>query len=83
MANAGKHMGPGAQRKRSGTGALTELPEGILEENMVLSNRDKSRHSDERGLDSATVQTEQYHDHAGNQRKFESLDKPPQSRVEE
>ena len=44
MANAGKHMGPGAQRKRSGTGALTELPEGILEENMVLSNRDKSHH---------------------------------------
>jgi hypothetical protein len=83
MANAGKHMGPGAQGKRSGTGALTELPEGILEENMVLSNRDKSRHSDERGLDSATVQTEQYHDHAGNQRKFESLDKPPQPRVEE
>ncbi|HVI79543.1 MAG TPA: hypothetical protein VM715_15530 [Candidatus Acidoferrum sp.] len=37
MANAGKHMGPGAQGKRSGTGALTELPEGILEENMVLS----------------------------------------------
>ena len=30
-------MGPGAQGKRSGTGALTELPEGILEENMVLS----------------------------------------------
>src|SRR4051794_13653901 len=50
MANAGKHMGPGAQGKRSGTGALTELPEGILEENMVLSNRDKSRHSDERAL---------------------------------
>jgi hypothetical protein len=64
MANAGKHMGPGAQGKRSGIGALTELPEGILEKNMVLSNRDKSRHSDERGLDSATAQTEQYRDHA-------------------
>ena len=72
MANAGKHMEPGAQGKRSGTGALTELPEGILEENMVLSNRDKSRHSDQRGLDSATVQTEQYHDHVGNQRKFDA-----------
>jgi hypothetical protein len=48
-------MGPGAQGKRSGTGALTELPEGMLEENMVLSNRDKSRHTDQRGLDSATV----------------------------
>jgi len=38
----------------------------------VLSNRDKSRHSGERGLDSATVQTEQYHDYARNQRKFDS-----------
>lgn len=72
MANASKHMGPGAQGKHSGTGALTELPEGMLEENMVLSNRDKSRHSDQRGLDSATVQTEQYHDHAKNQRNFGS-----------
>lgn len=56
---------------------MTELPEGMLEENMVLSNRDKSRHSDERGLDSATVQTEQYHDHAGNHRNFESSDTGP------
>ena len=77
MANASKHMGPGAQGKRSGTGAMTELPEGLLEENMVLSNRDKSRHSDERGLDSATVQTEQYHDHARNHRNFESSDTEP------
>jgi len=77
VANASKHMGPGAQGKRSGTGAMTELPEGMLEENMVLSNRDKSRHSDERGLDSATVQTEQYHDHARNHRNFESSDTGP------
>jgi hypothetical protein len=76
-------MGPGAQGKRSGTGALTELPEGILEENMVLSDRDKSRHSDQRGLDSATVQTEQYHDRAGNQRKFDAQDEPPKSRIDE
>lgn len=45
---------------------MTDLPEGMLEENMVLSNRDKSRHSDQRGLDSKTVQTEQYQDHAAN-----------------
>ena len=77
MANAGKHMGPGAQGKRSGTGALTELPEGMLEENMVLSNRDKSRHSEERGLDSATVQTEQYHDHARNHRNFKTEEQTP------
>jgi hypothetical protein len=83
MANAGKHMGPGAQGKRAGNGALTELPEGILEENMVLSNRDKSRHNEQRGLDSATVQTEQYHDHVGNQRKFDASDKPPGTRADE
>lgn len=71
MANASKRsMGAGAQGKHSGTGAMTELPEGILPENMVLSNRDKSQHSDERGLDSKNVQTEQYHDHAGNRRNF-------------
>jgi hypothetical protein len=72
MANASKrHAGPGTQGKSSGTGALTELPEGVLEENMVLSNRDKSRHSDGRGLDGKMVQTEQYQDHAGNRRNFD------------
>jgi hypothetical protein len=49
---------------------MTELPEGVLPENMVLSNRDKSQHSDQRGLDSKNVQTEQYQDHAGNRRNF-------------
>ena len=77
MANASKHkVGPGAQGKKSGTGAMTELPEGILPENMVLSNRDKSQHSDQRGLDSKNVQTEQYQDHAGNRRNFEDQAAP-------
>jgi hypothetical protein len=74
MANASKnHLGAAAlvRGKGSGTGAMTELPEGILEENMVLSNRDKSLHSQERGLDSKAVQTEQYQDHAGNRRNFD------------
>ncbi len=72
MANASKtHMGPATQGKGSGTGAMTELPDGVLEENMVLSNRDKKQHSHERGLDSKTVQTEQYHDHAANRRNFD------------
>ncbi|GJD37400.1 hypothetical protein [Methylobacterium aerolatum] len=67
MANAKKHgAGPGAQGKGSGSGAMTELPEGVLPENMVLSNRDKAQHGDERGLDSKNIQTEQYQDHAGN-----------------
>ena len=67
MANASKtHMGPATQGKGSGTGAMTDLLDGVLEENMVLSNRDKSRHSGERGLDSKAVQTEQFQDHAAN-----------------
>ncbi|CAM2735798.1 MULTISPECIES: hypothetical protein [Methylobacterium] len=67
MAKADKHhMGPGGQGKSSGTGGMTELPDGVLGENEVLSNRDKSRHSDERGLDGKAVQTDQYQDHAAN-----------------
>lgn len=67
MAHASKHrMGPASQGKGSGTGAMTDLPEGVLEENAVLSNRDKSLHSDVRGLDGRAVQTEQYHDHSAN-----------------
>ena len=73
MANASKRQaGPGTQGKSSGTGAMTELPEGVLEENMVLSNRDKSRHSDGRGLDGKMVQTDQYQDHAGNRRNVDA-----------
>jgi hypothetical protein len=67
MANASKkHMGIGAQGKKAGVGANTVMPKDKVGENMILSNRDKSRHSDERGLDSKQVQTEQYHDHAAN-----------------
>lgn len=47
---------------------MTELPEGTLGENEVLSNRDKSQHDDERGLDSKAVQTDQYQDHSANRR---------------
>ncbi|CLP59526.1 Uncharacterised protein [Mycobacterium tuberculosis] len=45
---------------------MTDLDPDILPENVVLSNRDKAQHSDERGLDSKTIQTEQLHDHAAN-----------------
>ena len=76
MANASRHkVGPGAQGKGSGTGAMSELPDGVLPDNMVLSNRDKSLHSDERGLDSKNVQTEQYQDHVGNRQT--EADIPP------
>jgi len=80
MANASKKTaGTGSQGKGDGTGAMTELPEGVLAENMVLSNRDKSRHSDERGLDSRQVQTEQYRDHAANRRDFDENGEPRHS----
>jgi Protein of unknown function (DUF2934) len=71
MAQASKKkMGVGSQGKQDGSGAMTVLAEGVLPENMVLSNRDKSMHSGERGLDSRQVQTEQYHDHVGARRDF-------------
>jgi len=74
MANADrKHIGAGAQGKGDGSGAMTELDDSKVPENIILSNRDKSRHSQERGLDSKHIQTEQYHDHAAN-RRVENLD---------
>jgi hypothetical protein len=67
MAKASKkHFGPGAQGPHSGGGAMTDLPDDMLGENAVLSNRDKARHSKERGLDSKEVETEQRQDHAAN-----------------
>ena len=60
MANASKkHIGVGAQGKNSGTGAATDLAKDRIKENMVLSNRDKSQHTRDRGLDSKHIQTEQ------------------------
>ncbi len=67
MANASsRHFGAGAQGKSDGSGAMTDINKDMLPENMVLSNRDKSQHSRERGLDGKAVQTEQFHDHEAN-----------------
>lgn len=67
MAKASKkHMGSGTQGKSAGVGANTVMPKDMVQENMILSNRDKSRHSAERGLDSKRVQSDQHHDHAAN-----------------
>jgi len=67
MANASrKHFGAGAQGKHAGTGANAEIENAKIGENMVLSNRDKSQHSEERGLDGKEIQTEQLQDHADN-----------------
>lgn len=67
MANASrKQVGPGAQGKGDGSGALSELPRDLVGENDILSNRDKSRHNEHRGLDGKNVRNEQRHDHPGN-----------------
>ena len=67
MAHASrKHFGPGSQGKGDGTGAMTDLNPEDIPENIVLSNRDKAQHSDERGLDSKAVLTDQLVDHAAN-----------------
>ena len=69
MAHASrKHFGPGAQGKGDGTGAMTTIDTADIPDNMILSNRDKAQHSDQRGLDSKAVQTEQYRDPAANRR---------------
>ena len=66
MANAdGKHSCKGVKGKGDGTGAMTDIPDD-LPENAVLSNRDKAQHTEERGLDSKHVETEQRQDHADN-----------------
>jgi hypothetical protein len=67
MAKASKkQMGAGAQGKSDGTGATTEVAKEEIPENMVLSNRDKAQHSEERGLDSKQVQNEQMQDQPAN-----------------
>jgi hypothetical protein len=64
MANADKkHHGPGVQGKGDGTGGMTNVDATRIPANSVLSNSDKAQHSEERGLDSAAVQTQQYQDH--------------------
>lgn len=69
MAHASrKHFGPGSQGKGDGTGAMTTIDTAAIPDNMILSNRDKAQHTEERGLDSKAVQTEQYRDHAANRR---------------
>jgi hypothetical protein len=67
MSKGGKKtIGAGAQGKGAGSGANTEIPKEKIGDNMVLSNRDKSQHSDQRGQDSKGIQTEQFQDHAAN-----------------
>jgi hypothetical protein len=68
MANASRqHMSHDGQGKGAGTGALTDMPDDKVGENMILSNRDKAQHSEARGLDSKAVQEMQSQDTEANQ----------------
>lgn len=67
MANGDKkHFGKGSQGKGSGSGAMTELDDNTVGDNEVLSNRDKKRHTKERGQDGNAIKTEQRQDHSAN-----------------
>lgn len=65
---SGKNFGPGTKikGKGAGTGAMTDVQDELIGENMVLSNRDKAEHSRDRGQDSKWVETEQLQDHEAN-----------------
>jgi len=68
MAKASKkHIGAGALGKGDGSGGRSGNAE--IAENMVLSNRDKSQHSYERGQDGKWIQSEQRHDTELHQKK--------------
>lgn len=67
------HFRSGMHGKSDGTGAMADIPKDKIGDNMVLSNRDKKQHSDIRGMDGKSIQTEQYQDHAANR-----LDEKPE-----
>jgi len=67
MANADhKKFGGHVQGKGDGTGAMSEIEPEELEANTVLSNRDKSQDTRDRGQDGRNNLTEQVEDHIGN-----------------
>ncbi len=67
MANADhKKFGGHVQGKGDGTGAMSEIEPEELEANQVLSNRDKSQDTKDRGQDGRNNQTEQVEDHVAN-----------------
>lgn len=77
MANASsKKFGAGQQDqgKGDGTGGMSPNTLDELPRQEILSNRDTSRHSDQRGLDSRYVKTEQHHDHVANRQADDADD---------
>lgn len=70
MANASsKKFGAGQQDqgKGDGSGGMSPVEPDTPLPTEVLSNRDTSRHSDQRGLDSRHVKNEQGHEHVAAQ----------------
>jgi len=61
-----KKMGAGAQGKHAGVGAMTDVDIGKIPDAGVLSNRDKSQHDKERGLDGKDAKSEELRDHRMN-----------------
>lgn len=79
MANASsKKFGPGQQDQGKGDGSGGMAPADIdaLPPGEVLSNRDTSRHSEQRGLDSGYIQNEQYHNSVDNHDRGEGVPDP-------
>lgn len=69
MANASsKKFGAGQQDqgKGDGSGGMAPAEVETVQTTEILSNRDTSRHSDQRGLDSRHVQNEQGQEHVAN-----------------
>lgn len=69
------HFRSGMHGKGDGTGAQTDVAKTKIGDNEVLSNRDKAQHSNIRGMDGKSIQTEQYQDHAANRLTDEEDDR--------
>ncbi|RWN49960.1 MAG: hypothetical protein EOS03_04355 [Mesorhizobium sp.] len=52
--------------KSAGAGAMTSLERDKIEENAVLSNRNKKQHGQERGQDGNRIKSDQYQDQAAD-----------------
>ncbi|MER9747411.1 hypothetical protein [Mesorhizobium sp. M0140] len=60
MASGGKTFRPQQPGKSAGAGAVTSPEKDEIEENAVLSNRDKKQHGQERGQDGNRIKSDQY-----------------------